>query len=298
MLRVEEFEVAIGGGIWVAIRAMMASDRSRGVLSALGLHANEFGFLLGTSFTLQLFVLPALRDRTAKFLAIVCLGFVSLALLLTFSRGGYVIAMIGILAFTVVHQRKRYLIWGLVIVAVALSLAPSAIWDRVTTGMGESQAVGSSSDALTAGRVWIWQQVTPELWKNPMFGSGVGSTAWSSAVRQGLFNYNHPHNLFLRALLDVGIVGFLLFAVFVRFLLVNLSRVANSIETPPIFSALTQGARYALIGVLVAGWSNGNYIAESELSILWMAFGITLPFMRRAGITSFSPSSGKFARVS
>lgn len=258
---------------------MLSNDRSRGFLSALGLHANEFAFLLGTGFTILLFLLPAIRMVSARFWMIVCLGLVAAALVLTFSRGGYLIAFVSVVAFAVMQKQKRYLIWALPLAFVGVALAPGAVWERATTGLSSPAALGTSDDALTAGRVWIWQQVLPEFWKSPLWGSGVGSTAWSDAVKRGQLLVNHPHNLYLRVLLDVGVLGLALFVLFVRFLLQSLKQISNNSTTPPLFAAVSRGARVALIGVLIAGWSNGNYISESELSILWMAFGLVLPFI-------------------
>ena len=268
----------------------LASPRSRALLGALGMHANEFGFLLGTSFNLILFTYPAIKNNLGRLFSLICIISVGIALMLTFSRGGYVVAIIGVVRFVFMQKKIQYLVFILFIMLAIIAIAPEAIMERITTGSsdGASLAGGSEGpqDELTAGRVWLWMQLLPEFFRSPIWGSGVGSTAWSEMVKNGL-SVNHPHNLYLRVLLDMGIVGFAFMFIFCRYLLRELSWVSNSPETPEIFAALTNGSRIALIGVLVAGWSNGNYVSGSELSVLWLAIGLSMPFMRKpSGITA------------
>ena len=261
----------------------LASARSRAILGALGMHANEFGFLLGTSFNLILFTYPAIKKSIGQVVTLVCLITVGVALMLTFSRGGYVVAVFGVVRFVFMQKQMKYLFFIFFLLLVIVAIAPEAIMERLSTGSSDTGSLTGGADGpqdeLTAGRVWLWLQLFPEFLKSPIWGGGVGSTAWSDLVKNGL-SINHPHNLYLRVILDMGIAGLVCMYLFCRFLLGELKLIASSIETPPIFAALTQGTRIALIGVLIAGWSNGNYVSGSELSVLWMAIGLSMPFMR------------------
>jgi len=276
----------------------LASDRSRTVLSVLGMHANEFGLLLGTSFALILFLLPATQGKVEKFWMITCLSIITIALLLTFSRGGYMIAFVAVITFLILQKKTRYiLIFSLVLCIFGL-LAPGVFWERITTGVHQASArdiSGANSDALTAGRFYLWQNLFPEFWKSPLWGSGVGSTAWSSLVKKGHTFVNHPHNLYLRILLDLGLMGMVLLTLFVRFILRNVKKVADDQSVPKIFSSLARGTQVALIGFLLAGMANGQYISESELSILWLSIGILLPLMVKQE-KAFQVSSGTAER--
>ena len=262
---------------------LLASARSRALLSGLGMHANEFGFLLGTSFILILFTYPAIQTSLARILTLFSLLAVGVALMLTFSRGGYVIAVVGVIGFIFIKKQIRYLFLMLFVMACIIAIAPEAVFERITTGSEDasmqSGGVTDQQDQLTAGRVWIWTQLLPEFLDSPIWGSGVGSTAWSTMVKNGLY-INHPHNLYLRILLDMGVLGMLLMFKFGNLILGELKRIASSTTTPAVFASLAQGSFIAMIGVLVAGWSNGNYISESEFSLLWLSIGLALPYMR------------------
>ena len=276
----------------------LSDSASRGTLDALGMHANDFGMLLGSSFAVLLFLLPALRGVAAAAL-LACLGCLLLALMLTFSRGGFALAAFGILAFALLERKPRILFLTALFTLAGLAVAPEAVWDRIGTGANESLASilsGSRQDMLTAGRVWLWSHLVPEFWKSPLWGSGVGSTAWSDLVKSGAVFYNHPHNLYLRILLDVGILGMALFAVFFIYLFRRLRQTARAPATPPLFAALARGTLVPLVGVVLPGLPKGQSSADAETSILWLAIGLLLPFFpaRAAAAAPAAAPGGAF----
>lgn len=273
----------------------LASEHQRGLLSSLGMHANAFGQFFGLSFIILLFLLPAITGRAARFWLLSALGIVSLALTLTFSRGGYVVALVGMLSFLFIQRKLRYAFVLFCFAVVAVLFAPDALVGRVTTGFGTpvaNQVTAGKADELTAGRVWIWSQVVPEIVRSPVWGSGVGSIAWSEPARRGILYYIHPHNMFLRILMDMGLLGLLAFGYFMRFLFRQLGHVARQPDTPPQFAALAQGTRMAVIGILVGGMSGGNYIAGPEEAVFWMALGILLPLFPRPKRSTLARHTG------
>lgn len=261
---------------------ILSGAESRGVLGVLGMHANEFGFLLATGLVLLLFVLPTLRSGTGKFMLIMSLGAISIALLLTFSRGGYVIALIGIVNFFLSRGKARYIFFGLLMLAIVGVILPEAFWDRVTTGFSSDMAnEGGKGDALTAGRIWVWQQLWPSFLQSPFWGSGLDSTTWSDAVKARLFSYNHPHNLYMRILLDMGIIGFGLLTTWLVRLIKDIRYVISDDNVDPTFRALARGLVASLWGILLAGFTNGHFTAESEYAFVWIALGLLLPYFPR-----------------
>lgn len=262
---------------------MMSSARARSMFAPLGLHANEFAILFATNFTILLFSLSAVESAGKKILFMLALCLSGLALLLTFSRGGYVIAGVGTLAYVLHFRKLSYLVIACLVLPILLFLAPDAFWDRVLTGITHSTGYAGGKDELTAGRIWVWKQLLPEFWSSPLIGSGVGSVAWSGIVKSGLLNINHPHNLYFRVLLDMGLLGFCLLAVFVFNLFRNLHRIAKS-NSPKWVTALASGTFAALAAYLLAGWTNGQYISESEISILWLCIGLLLPYFSNTSV--------------
>ncbi len=268
---------------------LLADERSREVLGKLGLHANEFGLLLSTSFALMLFMMPTIRSYLWRFLNLAGMAVVLLALLLTFSRGGYVVAVVAILYFAMIYRQMNYIFLIALLLCATVAIAPDALWLRISNGINHVPVrglIGTSNDGLTAGRVWMWNLLLPDVWRHPFVGTGVGATAWAQAVLRGEVSHVHPHNLYLRIVLDMGLIGLFLLACFVTYLLRNFKRIARMPTTPVYFVGLANGTRAALLGLLIAGWSNGDYIPTAELTVLWMAIGLLLPFMKQQVLVS------------
>jgi O-antigen ligase len=263
---------------------LLSNQYGREILGTLGIHANELGFLLSTGIVMFLFVYPTLETLRGKIFLTILLALASGALMLTFSRGGYLIFFIGLLLFLASRKKAVYVLSGLSIMALVTLILPEAFWERITTGVDDvpSSLSAQGTDALTAGRVWLWVQLWPSFLDSPIWGSGLDSTTWSDAVKNGIFTYTHPHNLYLRILLDMGIIGFGLLTYWFVKLMRDLRKVVNNEAVPPQYRSLAMGLRAALWGMLAAGVSNGHFTPHSELAYIWIAIGLLLPYFASA----------------
>ena len=86
-------------GIGIGEMANNPTQATRGALSISGFHPNEAGLFLATAFGPLLFMTTAANSLRERVLILAALGLVTLALLLTFTRGGYVAAGIVVLIF-------------------------------------------------------------------------------------------------------------------------------------------------------------------------------------------------------
>src|SRR5207244_10326636 len=115
-----------------------------------------------------------------------------------------------------------------------LALAPSAVFERISMGLDSSafdqMAAGSADDKLTAGRFSLYYMFAPEVLRSPLWGRGTGSAAWSTAVLNGWTPMLHPHNLYLRVLMDIGVLGLMLLTWFYVRLGQAMRSLANSSE--------------------------------------------------------------------
>ncbi|RFP16513.1 O-antigen ligase domain-containing protein [Duganella sp. BJB488] len=262
---------------------VLGSATSREVLGVLGMHANGFGQFFGIAFTVLLFLSPLAVRARDKLGLLFALGCVSLALMLTFSRGGYVVALVGAAAFVVIHRKFRYAAILLVAAVLLALVLPDAVVGRLLMGLSDSgpqpHMVPGKSDALTAGRLWLWRQLAPGFWHSPLWGNGVGSVAWSDPVKRGMFYVVHPHNVFLRALLDVGVLGFGALFLFFRAVVRGAYALSRGADTPPAMVALGQGVCAATVAMFIGDFAGGHYLAGPEQVILWLGIGMLMPSM-------------------
>lgn len=262
--------------------SVLSTSHARAFLSPLGLHANQFGAMLAIGLSILIFMLPVIKNSWAKFSISMSIATVIGALLLTFSRGGYLAALISVVYFLIVQRRIKLVAWGLVLVVIVGVLAPASVWDRATTGLGGGNDVLSShvqNDELTAGRVWMWRQVLPSFWRSPIVGSGIASQAWSDAAKAGIVKTAQTHNFYLSILFDTGIVGFIIILSFFGYLYKSFKQISQMPTISPLLSACIRGVEAGFLGFMVQGFSNGRFWPQPEHIYIWMMFGIGLAFL-------------------
>ncbi len=184
----------------------LASPSARMFLSATGMHANVLQVVLLPAYAAALFMLPASRGWARVFYGAATLALL-IGLTLTFSRAAFLSTLLVTVAFFAFRRKFRYFVVGALVFLFAALVVPDAVIERATVGFDSGQ-VGGRHDPLTAGRVGgIWLPLLPEIVKHPVLGDGINSTMWSEPSRRGVFVENHPHNAYLRLLMDHGLVG-------------------------------------------------------------------------------------------
>jgi O-antigen ligase len=248
----------------------LASSDSRGVLSALGLHANDFGRLYAAAYALLLFTWAESKERWLRLALLASMGLVVVALMLTFSRGAFLGFIVVNALFLMWRVNARTVLLGGLLAAAALFALPGAVYERITTGFG------SGLDAISAGRVeGIWLPLLPEIARSPIYGNGLGSIMWSEAMHSGtVMLTGHPHNAYLEALLDVGVVGLILLCAYFAHVWKGLRALSVDSALSPTLRGFYQGAAAALVSSLVAGISDSSLAPRPEHAFLWLAIGM------------------------
>jgi O-antigen ligase len=258
----------------------LASSESREFLSALGLHANDLGRLYAVAYALLLFTWADARSRGLRLALLVALGLTTLALVLTFSRGAFVALAVVNGLFLLWRFSVKTLVAAALVAAAGLLFAPSAIYERLTAGHG------GGLDAISAGRVnGLWLPLLPEVLRHPLFGNGIGSMLWSDAMRSGagqmVLVVTHPHNAYLQAALDMGIVGLVLLCAYFAHVWKGLRTLAKDPGVAPQLRGFFQGAAVGLAGLLVANFTDSSLTPRPEQAFLWLAIGMMYGYRAR-----------------
>jgi hypothetical protein len=207
--------VGIGGFIQAASAQVegLAANRYAGVTGSY-LHTSAF---LGCAAVLAMGELPSLRSVAARIGGVAGLAMILSGVVLTFSRSGVVIAMIGVAAlylFALKGARLRFTV--LVVPAVAIALAagtiggvsPTATTERVSSGFSPTHDQGNQlrKESFNKGfEVYGEASLVQQT-----IGRGVASTGNA----QQLVNDPAPkvtvESYYLKLLVETGAVGLLL----------------------------------------------------------------------------------------
>lgn len=186
----------------------------------------------------------------------------AIALVLTLTFSVLIGAAFG-LCVVAVRSRNPRILAGLLLVAVASLLFLPALASRISS-LGASQQVGQAPTGNTlAWRLGYWTEVLPLANHNPITGIGLNSTQYETDVAK------QPHNDFLRAYVECGVIGLAAY-VFMLWALLGLGRRAIR-RAPP--GTLDYGIGIGLLGcasafILISFASN----AITSVATLWYLF--------------------------
>jgi hypothetical protein len=252
----------------------LAGTGSRAFFSSLGMHANDLGRLYAVAYALLLFTWGETRDTALKTVLVVTMCVLTIALLLTFSRGAF-------MGFMMING--LYLLWkfnaktvgiALFVAAVGIAFMPGAVISRLMLGFGP----GGDANAVSAGRIdgiWLPLIGSGDLTKSPIWGNGIDSIMWSDAAWAGtIMLVGHPHNAYLQAFLDMGVLGLGLLVAYFFHVWRGFRGLGSNAYLSNEMRGFFQGATAGLLCFLLTGWAGSSLRPVPEFAFLWIAIGM------------------------
>ena len=151
-------------------------------------------------------VLQFVKRRKYKIIGFSAIAASFLALLYTFSRGGYLAALVGCLILGILKDRKLLIILGLFLLTWRM-VVPTAVRERIEMTKNSTGEL----DASAQQRVELWKESWQSIKESPVIGKGYATFQYG----QHAANLKDSHNLYAKVGVETGIVG--LAMVFVLF---------------------------------------------------------------------------------
>jgi O-antigen ligase len=233
---------------------------------ALG-YAGENG-LAAFEAQLALFCLGVysfLRQKLLKFGLLFFIGLCVYCLLFSFSRGGYLGFMLGILFLGIVRERKL-LVFLTVVILAWQTLIPTAVTERIfmTYDAGEI-------DSSAGERVTIWQDAVKLVPEHFLFGTGFDTYEFMGRVEE----YTDTHNIYLKILVETGILGLGLFLI----LLWKSFRIGFRLfrfAEDPFFRSLGLGTAAYVVCAFIVNFFGDRWMYLQVNGYLWTLLGLVL----------------------
>jgi exopolysaccharide production protein ExoQ len=206
----------------------------RGVFS----HKNGLGQSMVYSFLTFMFL--TYQHKKYKLLMWIGMSLSVVLLLLSASTSSmFNLFMLVIVFFVMYIVRLPYLVMMPVIALIITAGEAFYLWSINNSG-AIFNSVGK--DATLTGRTDLWQLTTDMIWKQPWLGYGFGGF-WQGLngaesgyiLRAVTWTPSHPHNGYLQLLLDLGILGLLIFSIG---FLIAMIRALNLIRSTTSVAAL------------------------------------------------------------
>jgi hypothetical protein len=172
---------------------------------------------------------------------------------------------------------------GLIALIILLAALPSSVTESVTERV--SSGTTSSRGDVSAGRVeYIWKPLLPTILDSPVFGHGLNSVYWSEPARSGaMLPVGHPHSAYLQVLLDFGLGGAVIIAIFYMKLW-RLFKVLQEKHPEPLWRGFFEGGAACILVLLVQGVTDDKFIPTFPQTNLWLAAGAAIGWASRLNI--------------
>lgn len=260
--------------------AAMSSSTEREFLAPLGQHANDLGRFFSIAYALLLFAWAAADRSALKTLLFATMAVSALALALTFSRGAFVAFVLTTFLFLVSRrQLVLTLIAGAFVLALVLVFLPPEFYARSHAGFDSGNLSGISANRID--RIWAPLLAT-DLWRSPIWGNGLSSVLWSDAMlAETMPRVNHPHNAYLGALLDMGVLGLALIAAYFVHVWRNFRRLAAAPDLGPVQRGLFEGAAAGVATFLFVALVDSALTPVWEQTLLWVMIGMMYGYLAK-----------------
>ena len=230
------------------------------------------------------------KSKLLRLLAIGAAAITSLAIFLTFSRGGFLaLLLVMLLTFLWIRPKFKYILFALILIAPLALFIPKVYFERIgtITELIPSSTDERLSDRAFRGRASEWKAAIMMFEDHPFLGVGLGNypVHYQQYSRDiGLdsrLSQRSAHSLYLQIAAETGVVGLslmvLILFIATRGILTARKRmIAAGLHEP---ARLSSGFLIGFVGYLIAG----IFLHPAYPNFLWLLIGIALSIPIIAG---------------
>ena len=240
--------------------------RDAGPLGYAGVNGLAAFEAMFCSLLLGIFVFT--RKSFSKAAMAVIIATCSYCLLFSFSRGGYVGFLVGLVAVGLF--KSRWLLLAVVVIVIGWqTLLPVAVQERIAMTTGDA-AEGAVFDSSAQERIELWEDAMTLFKRNPI--TGTGFQTYRSMQRLG---YADTHNYYVKVLAETGVVGCFLFLVLLWKLIRSGTRLFFSTEDP-FWRGLALGFVAMLASAAVLNLFGDRWTYQQADGYLWVMLGCVI----------------------
>jgi O-antigen ligase len=185
--------------------------RSSLVMGNEAINPNTFATRLLLPLALSVGAFLAARSGLHRMIMLGCSSILTLAVLLTLSRGAALAVLVMAIVFLIRSGVNRRLLVIVTLIGLTILALPSEFFKRV----------GQAADTGGAGRLDIWRVGWEVMKHHGVFGAGINGFAAAYSPYAGyaprFVGFDRaPHNLYLEVSVEAGIIGMLFLVLAVR----------------------------------------------------------------------------------
>ena len=254
----------------------------------LGVFASMYTFLL---FGISYFI----EDKKLKYwlLLVCCANFYTI--LYCYSRAGYMCTLFGFFFLGILKDKRFLLLLAALIIAYKIVL-PTSVVERIDNTFLEKGEISERQEETSAfevgdtvvevtGRKQLWEKAMYYFEREPLFGIGFDTFRH----QEGWIT----HSLYMKILAEQGLVGAIIFLIFIAIILSQAFKLFKHSETK-IGKGVGLGFLLCVLVQLVGSVTGDQSLYYNMMAIYWVFLGIvaSLNINRNQGLTK-SPEIDK-----
>lgn len=222
------------------------------------------------------------RDHPWKRRLAVALAVMLITLLATLSRSGLLGLGVGLLILALPYRRfvrSRALLAPLGAVAVLLAYVVISRWDYFSVVLRSRIQTGGRS---TAAHFGVYDFIPQVIHQHPLLGLGLNTFSVFYEFVTGKTNWG-PHSYFVAVIVETGLVGLVLFLVFLRYVFLRLraARILGRALGDRRVLPLAWGLTAALVGTIAANFFYLTMPFYYFYAFLALALALPVVYARR-----------------
>ncbi len=199
------------------------------------------------------------------------------AILLTYSRSGWIALAIAAIIFIAFYE-KKYIPLFIVVAILAIPFIPQNILNRILT-------IGNLEDSSSSYRVDIWTGCLKMLKEYWFTGVGLGTGGFAEIYppfavgESGVAPHSHMH--FMEMLCELGVLGFVSY-ICMTFTLIKRSFVATSRKVPEEIRNVAVASAASMTGIVMIGCFEYCWFYPRVMFAFFVCAGVAMATHRAA----------------
>ncbi len=217
-------------------------------------------------FSIFLIAMAAVTRKWWRLALFGTLAYCVVAMMYSFSRGAYLGFCVGVF-FLGCRKHRKLLVILFLFLSSWQTLVPPAVRERVLMTRGADGEIDHSA----AERLTLWDEAMQIFRGDPLFGMGFNTYGTSDHMG----GYRDTHNLFVKVLVETGLVGLLVFL----FMLWKMYRQASSLlsETQdPFLSTLALAFASLMVTLLVVNFFGDRWTYLQISGYTWVLLAMVV----------------------
>ncbi len=262
-------------------------DTISGRIVSLWENPNVLAEYLIVTFFVSFGCLIGLKKASGKLLALLSLAASGFCLILTWSRGAWLGVAVAFVLMLLVLSYKFVPVVLLLVVGgiVSFVFLPEAFAERVSS-------ILTFSDSSVLYRLNIWKGCSALIRRTFLTGVGVGEEAFSQAYHSfalpGIEGAPHSHNLFMQIVIELGVMGLLVFVIFLVLMLRSVFTLFRARSMKPSTSVMALVLTSSVFALLINGLTEYIWYNPRIFLLFWLILGL-VGAARRLGMMESDP---------